>query len=168
MKKATAGPYWSWGYVAGSVDSGSAHNPNYAGASVSASPWVAGYAWTPYGYGWCYTYPYCYSAISTYPLYWSSLQNSYTGNQVCANSSNPVYSGWAAPLGYCQPNAGTGVQEFSAPSNPIQMQGLLVSSCVFVFLAAVGGCMDAGSIRADRAVATCAACTSLIAMVLLM
>ena len=37
--------------------------------------------------------------------------------------ANPVYYGWAEPLGLCTENLGTSGMVFNAPYNPINLQG---------------------------------------------
>lgn len=160
---AACSPWWSWGYITGQTTGGS--QPTWYGASASASPFIAGTVWSTVQTGWCY---YCWQTISTFPLYWSSLTQSSLTNSICANRSalNPVYSCWAEPNGYCQTN-GNGETNFVAPSNPFNIQGLIISANVFVFIAAVAGCVDASSDVASRPVAIVATFTSFLSMCLL-
>jgi hypothetical protein len=133
---AACSPWWSYGYFDRETPPHSGHYPVYGAASVSASPFIAGYAWKTVP---SYSCPYCWQTISLYPVYWGT----FGAQEVCVNNSRPIYQKWAQPLGYCSTDS-AGAQIFTAPWNPIAVQGLIIASCVLVGVASLAGCIAGG------------------------
>jgi len=86
-----------------------------------AGPFVAGYSWFGRSANWCKGSPDCAAPIVAQPVYWSQLSSN--GATFCANSSNPFYTGYGVPTGYCSFVPGTTVPAFNVPSQPVSVQG---------------------------------------------
>jgi hypothetical protein len=129
---AACSPWWSWGYIVGQAPVGYSHSqPSYGDAAVSASPFVAGwvFSWTTANSG----DTFCYNV--RYPLYWYQIST----QNACQNQTSEVFLSWGKPLGYCStPIAGR--SEFTVPHEPIAVQGLIISACVFLLIASIVGC----------------------------
>jgi hypothetical protein len=145
------------GYYSGEVRGGS-YAP-YGPASVSASPWIAGYAWKTVPSYACYG---CYASVETVPVFWDFIPAA----AACANTTNSAYTLWAQPYQYCHAST-PGNPVFSIPSNPISTQGLIITSCVLVFLASVAGCADSCFGEEKSAFAIGATCFSFLSMIIL-
>ncbi|KAH9248565.1 hypothetical protein BASA81_013749 [Batrachochytrium salamandrivorans] len=161
---ATISPTWSWGNVFVA--------PNLV-TSGNIGPWVAGQMWanTVAVPCVCNAEGICFSscpAVVTGAALWRDL----SVLDVCEPLSQ-VFVEWSGPMGYCQfpqgfaipsfpplpPNAvgygrvtgnipaGT---TFSAPSNVIAVEALIVTATVLTCLASLMGCMDATSDSAER------------------
>jgi hypothetical protein len=86
------------------------------------------------------------------------------GKAVCTPNTT-VYDNWAHPLGYCSGSATAPV--YTPPRQAVSAQGLIISSCVFVCIAAIIGSFDACSEGESTVMAKASLAFSFLAMILL-
>ena len=136
-------------------------------STASTGPWIAGVLWSSYPVpcncvnGICFNF--CF--IGTQAVRWGDIPA-----EAACGPNSVVFTKWSGPLGFCEfpdgftpppptsPPTGPGSNAtgfdtfdrappgtvFNNPSQVFAVQGLIVTACVVVFLAAIAGCIDAG------------------------
>jgi len=178
---ASASGYWSWGIATAPVGLVA-----YTDVRASTGPWLAGSLWSTYPVpcncvnGFCYSW--CY--VGSDPVSWGDIPA-----EAACGPQSLVYAKWSGPLGYCSfpggapplpgsspaLNGTTGQNTFgnvpagtvfNVPSQVPAVQGLIVTSTLTVFFAALAGCVDAGMEGGNFPAAGAASFCSLLAWVL--
>jgi hypothetical protein len=94
-------------------------------------------------------------------VYWNNINAA----AACTGNST-VYENWSGPLGYCSKSTPT-TPIYTPPNQPIDTQGLIITSCVFLAFAAIAGSFDACAESGSTNLAKFTTAWSALAMIML-